>query len=194
MKAAVFLDRDGVLVEDIDLTADAERMRLIPGAADGMRALQRAGLHLVLVTNQTVVARGLATEKEVEGLHERLDSMLVAAGGPALDAAYFCPHHPEATLERYRAVCDCRKPRPGLLRRAASDHDLDLARSFLVGDRMTDIAAGAAAGCRTVLVESGRHEDPSIVTVEPLPDALRPDHVSPDLAAAAEWIVGETSE
>jgi D-glycero-D-manno-heptose 1,7-bisphosphate phosphatase len=118
-------------------------------------------------------------------------SLLEAAGAPPLDAVYFCPHHPEATLPEYRVICDCRKPRPGLLLRAAGEHGLDLGASFMVGDRLTDIAAGAAAACRTVLVQTGRHAEPPIVAAEPPAAPCRPDHTCPDLPAAAAWILGE---
>ena len=120
---------------------------------------------------------------------EAMESLLKTAGAPRLDGIYFCPHHPNATLATYRSDCDCRKPRAGLFLRAARELDLDLSRSFAVGDRLTDIIAGARAGCRTVLVETGKHLDPAIETVEPLDTAVRADYTCADLAAAASWIL-----
>lgn len=191
---AVFVDRDGVLIEDVDLLARPDQVRLIDGAAEALSALKSGGFRLIMATNQPVVARGLATLQQVEEVHRELDRLLVAEGTPPLDASYVCPHHPNATLPNYRAQCDCRKPRPGLLLKAAREHRLDLASSFLVGDRITDIGAGKAAGCHTIMVRTGRHESPPIVTVDPLDPDLRPDHECADLREAADHILTEERE
>jgi D-glycero-D-manno-heptose 1,7-bisphosphate phosphatase len=188
-QAAVFLDRDGVLIEDRILLVRPEEIHVLAGVPAALRALKQAGFLLIVVSNQAVVARGMISEAELELIHAEMQRLLEAAGAPRLDAVYSCPHHPEVTLREYRVACQCRKPRPGSLLRAAREHGLDLPSCFMVGDRMTDIAAGSRAGCRTVLVESPRHLDPPIVTVEPLDDSCRPDHRCPDLAAAAEWIL-----
>lgn len=190
MSAAVFLDRDGVLVEDRGLLTQAEEFRVLPGVPTALARLARAGYALVVVSNQAVVARGLASEAEVRRLNQDLAERLAALGAPRLAGWYFCPHHPHAELAAYRVVCDCRKPRPGLLREAARDLHLELTSSFMVGDRMTDVAAGARAGCRTVLVQTGQHTAPPIETADPLDPALEPDHTCPDLPAAADWILG----
>lgn len=194
MTSAVFIDRDGVLVEDIGPLTDSANLSLINGAAQALGMLHEAGFFLVLASNQTVIARGLATEEDVRMLNLRLDALLRAAGGVTLDAHYFCPHHPEATVPRYRVVCDCRKPRPGLLHDAAREHDLKLSDSFMIGDRLTDVAAGTAAGCQTVLVHSGRHKDPPIITLEPVATNLQPTHVATDLRMAAEWVIRESGQ
>jgi D-glycero-D-manno-heptose 1,7-bisphosphate phosphatase len=198
-RAAVFLDRDGVLVEDRGLLVDPAGIQILPGVPAALRKLKEAGFFLAVVSNQAVVARGLISLRDLDALNTRIRGLLQAAGAPPLDAAYFCPHHPEAALPQYRVVCDCRKPRPGSLLRAAREHGLDLAASFMIGDRMTDIAAGAAAGCRTVLLETGQHDAPPIVTaLTPFPspggrgeDVCRPNHTCADLPAAAAWILGE---
>jgi D-glycero-D-manno-heptose 1,7-bisphosphate phosphatase len=127
----------------------------------------------------------------VRRLNQQLEGMLVAAGAPRLDGWYCCPHHPSATLPVYRVDCACRKPRPGMLLQAARELSLDLGASFMVGDRLTDVAAGFRAGCHTVLVETGRHTAPPIETAEPVDPGLRPDAVCADLAAAADWILGK---
>jgi D-glycero-D-manno-heptose 1,7-bisphosphate phosphatase len=188
-QAAVFLDRDGVLIEDRILLVRREEIRVLAGVPQALQALKQAGFLLIVVSNQAVVARGMITEAELDLLHAEMQRLLEEAGSPRLDAVYSCPHHPEATLPEYRTACQCRKPRPGSLLRAAGEHGLDLPSSFMVGDRMTDIVAGSRAGCRTVLIESPQHLDPPIVTVEPLDDSCRPDYRCPDLAAAAAWIL-----
>lgn len=189
LRAAVFLDRDGVLIEDTGFLADASQIRILEGVGPALWRLREAGFLLIVVTNQSAVARGLVSEPALEAIHAEMRRQIELAGGPPLDAIYYCPHHPEATLPEYRAACDCRKPGPGLLTQAASALDIDLERSFLLGDRMTDVAAGARAGCRTVLVQSPRTADPPIVTVEPLESGLAPDHTCADLPAAVDWIL-----
>jgi D-glycero-D-manno-heptose 1,7-bisphosphate phosphatase len=193
-RPAVFLDRDGVLLEDAGILTDPAGIRILPGVPEALARLSRAGLALVVVTNQAAVARGLLTEEALGEIHARMAALLSSRGAPPLDGVYACPHHPEATLPAYRADCACRKPRPGLLIRAAADLGLDLGRSFLVGDRPSDIAAGRAAGCRTVLVETGRHGDPPIRSSEPFDPGVAADHRCPDLAAAADWIVARVEE
>jgi D-glycero-D-manno-heptose 1,7-bisphosphate phosphatase len=193
MQAAVFLDRDGVLIEDVDRLVSPDQVRLLPGAADAVARLKDAGLALVLVTNQPVVARGLCTLEDVDRVHDELDRRLELAGGSALDARYVCPHHPDADDPRWREACDCRKPRPGMLQRAARELRLDLDRSYMVGDRPSDVAAGIAAGCTTLQVLSGRHADPPIVSPEPFDAQAEPAATVADAAAAADWILARGS-
>lgn len=188
-RAAVFLDRDGVLVEDGGYLVDAAEIRVLEGVPEALAALAASGRALVVVTNQTVVSRGLATEDDVTRLNAEIEARLRAAGAPPLEGFYVCPHHPSATVPAFRADCDCRKPRPGLLLRAASELGLDLGASVLVGDRRTDVTAGALAGCATVLVRTGAHEDPPIETTLELERPVEPDHVCDDLPAAARWIL-----
>jgi len=190
-QSAVFLDRDGVLVEDVGLLTEPAQVRLEADVPDALRRLHHAGFALIAVTNQTVVSRGRATIDEVAAVHAHIDRLIQEAGGPALDAWYVCPHHPEATVAAYRVECECRKPRPGLLRTAATDHRLDLRRSFMVGDRITDVVAGHAAGCTTIQLRRGAYEAPPIVVVDPLPP-IEPDHGCDDLGQAADWIVAMT--
>lgn len=187
MRRAVFLDRDGVLVPDLGVSDPRCLPDPFPGVAAALGRLREGGWMTVVVTNQTGVARGLCRERDVTEAHAQLDRKLSEAGG-GIDAFEVCFHHPEATDLAYRVGCDCRKPRPGLLLAAASRFDIDLAASFLVGDRPTDIEAGARAGCGTVQVRSGRSADRRIVTPdEPLDVA--PDAVVDDLPAAVEWIL-----
>ena len=187
--AAVFLDRDGVLVEDIGAHADPTRFRLLDDVPDALTRLAAAGYVLVVISNQTVVARGLANESEVDAANAELDRKIVASGGRAPDRHYYCPHHPKATVEAYRVNCDCRKPAPGLLIRAAADLRIRLDASFMIGDRITDVAAGRSVGCRTILVRTGRHDDPPIVTSVPLPSDVAADHVADGLSTAVDWLL-----
>ncbi|MBM3979152.1 MAG: HAD family hydrolase [Planctomycetes bacterium] len=147
-REAVFFDRDGTLIEEAHYLADPDCVRLIPGAADAVRALNAAGALVIVVTNQSGVARGYFPESRVDEVHERL-SRLLAEFGAKVDAYYYCPHH-ETT-----GSCDCRKPKPGMLLTAARDFDIDLARSWMIGDKACDAGAGVAAGCRTLLVRTG---------------------------------------
>lgn len=153
-RPAVFLDRDGVLIEDAHYVGTTDRVRLIPGAADAVAALNRAGWAVVVVTNQAGVAKGRFPPAAVDAVHAYVAAQL-ATHAARIDGFYHCPHHPDGDVAEFRARCGCRKPAPGMLRAAAADLGLDLARSWMVGDRETDLAAGAAAGCRTVLVRTG---------------------------------------
>ena len=189
MNRAVFLDRDGVLIEDVDLLIRADRVKILPQVPRALNVMRDAGFELVVVSNQTVVARGLATEADVRAINARLQEMLLHQNSPSIHGWYFCPHHPNATLPSYRLACECRKPRPGLFMQAARELSIDLSKSFTVGDRLTDIVAGTKAGTRTVLVETGLHSAPPIQTVEPIDSLVRPDYICSDLLAAADWIL-----
>lgn len=188
LRRAVFLDRDGVILEDRGACWRPDDARIYPYAPDALARLRRAGFALVVVTNQPVVARGLATLDDVAALHAWLNAAL-APRGARIDHFECCPHHPEATLPAWRVDCACRKPRPGMILRAARALGLDLAASELIGDRRTDIAAGLAAGCTTTLVTTGAHDAPRIVTPEPDRDAP-PHRVAPTLVEAVDAILG----
>jgi D,D-heptose 1,7-bisphosphate phosphatase len=159
MLPAAFLDRDGVLNElvwfeeagIVDSPFHEDQVRLIEGAADGVRRLRELGLPVFVVSNQPGIAKGHFGPDRLRRITQRLLDLL-AERGASLDGVYYCLHHPRARVPQLRAVCDCRKPRPGLLTRAAAEHDLDLAHSIMVGDALTDVEAGLAAGCRTVLI------------------------------------------
>jgi len=149
-EAAVFLDRDGVIVEDPGHLHRPEDLRVLPGAVESIRELRRAGFKVIVVTNQSAVARGLLTEQDLAALHASMAEQL-ARGGAMLHDILYCPHHPEG-LGAYAIACECRKPAPGMLLAAQARHGLDLARSFLVGDQLSDVAAAHRAGCRPILV------------------------------------------
>ena len=185
-RPAVFLDRDGTMIGEVDYLRSVEQLRLLPGVAGAVRRLNEAGFAVVVTTNQSGVARGLLTEGDLDRIHEQLRQRLVRRGA-RLDGLYYCPHHPEAKVARYRRECGCRKPSPEMLQRAAAELDLDLKQSFAVGDSERDVEAGRRAGCRTVLVRTGYGKRAEAG----LGEADRPDHIADDLASAVEWVLGE---
>ncbi|MBI3491177.1 MAG: HAD family hydrolase [Acidobacteria bacterium] len=181
---AVFLDRDGTLIEDVGYLDRLDKIAWYPWTIDAVRALNRAGLPVVVVTNQAGVARGFFDETFVDETHRHLSAAL-AAGGARIDAYYYCPHHPDGKVEAYARRCDCRKPATGLVYRAARDLGLDPARSFVVGDTWLDVGLGRAVGARSILVRTGggaRWE------ARPQP-TLTADAIVDNLAAAASWIL-----
>jgi D-glycero-D-manno-heptose 1,7-bisphosphate phosphatase len=185
---AVFLDRDGVLIEDRSVLLAPDAIAVVPGTPQALRRLADAGYLLIVVSNQTVVARGLLTVDGVRALERVVEARLRDAGAPGMDGFYFCPHHPSADLPGYRRDCTCRKPAPGLLLEASRAHGIDLASSFMIGDRASDIAAGRCAGCHTIQVASGKHLDPPIEVSGGFV-AVPPDFACADLAAAADFIL-----
>lgn len=155
-KAAVFLDRDGTIIEDADYLVHPDQTRLIPGAAAALRRLNDLRIPVVIVTNQSAVARGLASETDVAAVNQRLRDLLAAVGAH-FDGVYYCPHHPDIGEPPYRRACDCRKPLPGLLQRAARELGLNLAASAMIGDNLRDLEAGAAAGCAMLMLVRTGH-------------------------------------
>ena len=154
MNRAVFLDRDGTLNREVDFLADPAQLELLPGVAEGLARLAEDQWRLCVVTNQSGVARGLVSEADLAEIHTRLRKLL-SRKGAHLDWIGHCPHHPDHGPAGLRRVCDCRKPEPGLLQRAAVELDIDLTRSWMVGDSARDLEAGRAAGCQSILVGTG---------------------------------------
>ena len=184
MRPAVFLDRDGTIIEESGYLDRLERLVFFPFSVDAVRVLNRSGFAVVVVTNQAGIARGIVRESFVAEAHRHITERL-EAGGAHIDAFYFCPHYPTGVVEEYRQACDCRKPQAGLLRRAAVDLDLDLSRSFVVGDRWHDLAAGQAVGARGVLVRTGLGSKD-----EAAPDAaVTPAAIVDTVMDAAAWIL-----
>jgi D-glycero-D-manno-heptose 1,7-bisphosphate phosphatase len=179
--AAAFIDRDGVINVERNYVHRPDQFELLPGAIDGMLRLRQAGYKLIVITNQAGIARGYYTEKDLQQLNAYMRHLLSSAG-VILDGIYYCPHHPEG-IGIYRRHCNCRKPAPGMLLQAALDLNLDLPASVLIGDTVSDIAAGRAANVKScVLVKSG-HEQADT-------DALKADYCAKDLDEAARWITG----
>lgn len=158
---AVFIDRDGTLVHPRHYPSRPDDLRLYDGITPGLRDLQKAGFRLVVITNQSGIARGYFTEEDLQRMHDYLSSTLESEG-VRLDAIYYCPHHTAGIIPELAIACDCRKPRPGLLLRAAADLDLELGRCWFMGDILDDVEAGNRAGCRTILVDLGTEQAPSL--------------------------------
>lgn len=170
MRRAVFLDRDGTIIVDEGYLADASLVRFVPGALDALRAFRDDGMMLVVVSNQSGIPRGLITPAQHAEVDARVKALLAAEGVP-LDAAYYCAHLPSDG-------CACRKPRPGMIEQAAREHGIDPASSWMVGDKLSDVAAGRAAGCITALLGHGKDRD----AAEPNPDT-EPHHRGDDWPA-----------
>jgi D-glycero-D-manno-heptose 1,7-bisphosphate phosphatase len=181
LQPAIFLDRDGTLNEDLGYTYQVERLRLLPGVVAGLTQLAALGFRLVIVTNQSGIARGRFTEDDMRRFNSALCGRLAEAG-IEIAAVYHSPYHPTEGVGRYRRESECRKPRPGMLLAAARDLACDLARSYAIGDKISDVAAGRAAGCRTILVQTGKggRGEPEL--------SAQPDAVARDLAHAAQLI------
>jgi D,D-heptose 1,7-bisphosphate phosphatase len=178
MTKAVFLDRDKTVIADMEFSVNRARLRPLPGALKALRRLQEAGYLLIIVTNQSGVARGRFSEESLRRFHEHLLRRFERSGVRCA-GIYYCPHYASGKVAEYSIACDCRKPLPGLLLRAADELGVDLKRSWMVGDRPADIGAGRAAGCRTIRVGDAEwaESDP------------RADFERPDLARAAETIL-----
>jgi D,D-heptose 1,7-bisphosphate phosphatase len=157
-KRTVFLDKDGTLVDDIPYNVDPDLVRLAPEVLKGLELLTAAGYRLIVITNQSGVARGMFAESDLSVVEERLCELL-GARNVSLSGFYYCPHHPEGVVSAYAVACNCRKPEPGLLLRAAHEHSIDLASAWLIGDILNDIEAGRKAGVRTVLLDNGNETD-----------------------------------
>ena len=208
---AVFLDRDGTINEEVGYLDRMEKLQLIPGAAEANRLINKSGMKAVIVTNQSGVARGVFDEAFVEKTHTHLRDILRAEGA-LIDAFYFCPHHPTDGRVEYLKICDCRKPAPGMLLRAAEELRIDPLRSYMVGDTLKDIEAGARAGAQGILVRTGfgkeaaaelgpdeelrkngdtmRHHVPiEKAGVQGETGIVRPVHIAGNLLAGVQWIL-----
>jgi D-glycero-D-manno-heptose 1,7-bisphosphate phosphatase len=183
-RPAVFADRDGTLIRDIGYLRYPREVDLFPWTVDAVRALNQAGLPIVVITNQSGVARGMMTEAMVDDVHRHL-SQLVGGGSARIDAYYYCPHHPDGAVAPYAQACACRKPGCGLIDRAAADLGLDPGASFVVGDKWIDVGAARAAGARALLVRTGAGAEQER---EP-PADLTADAVVDNFIEAASWIL-----
>lgn len=183
-RRAVFLDRDGTLIEEVGYLDRLDRIELYAWSSEAVRLLSRAGFAVVVVTNQAGVARGYFDEDFVSRANREVARRLTE-GQAHVDGWYYCPHHPEGTVTEYRKVCDCRKPRPGMLHAAARDLSIDLPRSFVVGDRWLDVALAQAVGASGVLVRTGYG---SSQEAEPM-EGVDASAVTANLMEAVSWIL-----
>lgn len=184
---AVFLDRDGTINEEVGYLSDPAHIALIPGAAEALIRLNSAGFKLVVVSNQSGIARGYFSEDDLAAVNGELDRQLVLAG-VTIDGYYHCPHHP---LHGKGVDCDCRKPGTGMAVRAAAEHGIDISRSYFVGDKASDIELGLNSGGKSVLVLTGYGREARKVLEE---KGLAPDMIVPGLSEAAGWILQDSKE
>jgi D-glycero-D-manno-heptose 1,7-bisphosphate phosphatase len=188
---AIFLDRDGVInkvvyhqdIGLLDSPFTLEQFKLLPGAAKAVRLINRMGFKAVLVSNQPGVAKGHFDLDVLEKMEKKMKKAL-AKGDALLDEIYYCPHHPKEGKGKYKRVCNCRKPKPGLLLKAAKDMDIDLKRSYMVGDSISDIQAGEKTGCTTILIGNHKCDLCKLLTKE----KVKPDYIVSDLYNAIKLI------
>lgn len=180
MNNAIFLDRDGVIVEDSGYVHRKDQLKLIPGSAEAIKLLNKNNFLVVIVTNQAGVAKGYFTENDVVLFNDLMKEKL-REHDAYIDTIYYCPHHPEAKIEKYKINCNCRKPKPGMLEEAERKFDIDLEQSFIIGDRLSDIDTGKCIGCKAIMVLTGYGKD------EPKNDRI--DYIAQNLYDAVEHIL-----
>ena len=188
MRRAVFLDRDGTMIHEAGYLGRLDDLRWFPWTLDAIRLLKRAGFIVCVTTNQGGIGLGLYTEAFLGELHERMAATLDAAGAH-VDGWFYCPHHPSAIVDGLRLDCDCRKPRPGMIRQAVQRLAIDPTRSFVVGDKLADVGLASSVGARGILVRTGYGDDVVRAHGGNVPGAA---HVAGDLMAAVGWILAAT--
>lgn len=174
MNRAIFLDRDGTIIEERGYICDLSQSEIFPFAAEAVRLMKKNGFRVMGITNQSSIARGICTVSQVEGIHREITDFLAAAGA-VMDRFYYCPYHVDGVVAKYRKKSDLRKPSPGMILQGAKDFDIDLSRSYMMGDDLIDIEAGKNAGCRTVLVLTGKGRE--------MKEKLAERNIKPDLIA-----------
>lgn len=187
MGRAVFLDRDGVVNENVHLLHKKRDIKILAGVSEAIKILNDAGFLVIIVSNQPVVARGLIKEDYVIEINNEIARLIFKEGGGKIDRFYFCPHHPNANLKKYRKICKCRKPSPGMLKKAKGEFSLDMKKSYMVGDMPSDITAGNRAGCKTVLINSKNNY--KIIETKMWFKKIEPDYIFNSLFEAVKFIV-----
>ena len=187
MRPAVFLDRDGTMVRDVGYLSRLEDLHWFPYTVDAVRLLNRAGFLVFVTTNQGGIGLGFYPEAFVQRTHQEMAAFITAGGG-RVDGWFYCPHHPRATIDALRVTCDCRKPEPGMVRQAQQQFAIDLAHSFVVGDKAGDLGLARSVGARGVLVRTGYGE---LELARMSGGASYASHVCADLAEATSWILGQ---
>jgi D-glycero-D-manno-heptose 1,7-bisphosphate phosphatase len=185
VKPAVFLDRDGTMIHDVGYLRRIEEVRWFASTVDAIRLLNRAGFLVCVTTNQSGIGRGHYTEEDLREIHARMAADL-AASGARIDGWFYCPHHPDAEVEAYRMVCECRKPRPGMIQQAAQAWAIDLPRSFVIGDKLLDVGLATEAGARGILVRTGYGAQIERDHAGLVPGA---DFIAADLMEATSWLL-----
>jgi len=164
MQKAIFFDRDGVIIDDVHLLTKISQVKISNKVIDAFTMLKEMNYLLIVVSNQTVIARGISTYDEVDIIHDFINDVLINKTSSRIEKFYYCPHHPEATVEKYKTNCMCRKPKSGMLYDAAKEFSIDLNHSWMIGDRISDIIAGHNAGCKTINLLTGAHNAKPIIS------------------------------
>jgi len=191
--AAVFLDRDGVINEEVGYLDNLDKLKVIPCAYEAIKLINDSGMKAVVVSNQSGVAREMITEEFVKKTNDYLQNIL-RKQGVYIDSFYYCPHHPTEGKEPYRQICDCRKPAPGMFLTAARDLNISLELSYMIGDRFLDMEAAKKVGIKGVLVRTGygnellQDDGPNIETTK-----AKPDYIAKDILDAVKWILSQVS-
>ncbi len=191
LRPAVFLDRDGTINEQMGYINHISRFQLLPGVGAAIARLNAQEMPVVVVTNQSGLARGYFPAALLEAVHEKMFRQLAEAGAH-IDGLYLCPHHPEAKEARYRQACDCRKPKTGMLEQAARELGLDLPRSYVIGDRWSDLRCGDAVGASTILVRTGYGRGDACY-IGPT-QTVQPDFIAEDLCEAVDWLLAREAD
>ncbi|MBW1972656.1 MAG: D,D-heptose 1,7-bisphosphate phosphatase [Deltaproteobacteria bacterium] len=188
-KKAVFIDRDGTLSKEVGYVNHVDRFHLIEKSAEAIKLLNESDLLAIVVTNQAGVARGYFPEWVVDKIHQKMHALLKEKGA-YLNAVYYCPHHPQAKIERYRKNCPCRKPKTGMLKKAAKELNIDLDKSYIIGDKYSDIDFGKRVGATTIMVKTGYGKG-EILFYESIwqKSPPKPDFVADNLFYAVKWIL-----
>ena len=182
MERAVFLDRDGTIIEDVGYLNECSKIKFLPRVSKAIKLLNKNRFKVIVVTNQSGVARGYFTEETVKEINQNIQELL-AKQGAFIDKIYYCPHHLEGTIEEYRKDCLCRKPNPGMIEKAAHEFGIDLKNSFVIGDKRSDVEAGHRVGCKTIFLR----RDSSLDKEREI--TLMSNHIDTDLYEAARWLV-----
>jgi len=204
---AVFLDRDGTITPEVGYIIDPDKLEILPGAADAIKKLSAAGFKVIVITNQSAVARGMMNISALEKINGRLCSLLEEQGA-RIDGLYYCPHHPTEGNKEYTRPCDCRKPAPGMFIKAAKEHRIDLSKSYIIGDKLSDISMAPALKAKGILVKTGYGESElesfsssagfhmnsrrrlELASISP---SVKPDFIATDIFDAVDWIIAKMS-
>jgi D-glycero-D-manno-heptose 1,7-bisphosphate phosphatase len=187
MNKAVFLDKDGTLVKNVPYNIDEQKIVLLPRVGEGLELLSSLGYKLIIISNQSGIARGYFEEEALQKVYQKLQE-LIAPYGVSFDGFYYCPHHPESTIAQYKKKCLCRKPLPGLFYQASKRYFIDLSKSFVIGDILDDCEAGRRVGCQTILIDNGNE------TEWQLEIERTPHNIASNFLEAAEMIRNQTKK
>lgn len=189
-RSAVFLDRDGTLIEEANYLKNLEDLKIIKGTPEAVKKLNKNGILAIMVTNQSGVARGYFDEDNVKFLNKSLNSLL-KKDGAYLDGFYYCPHHIKGIIDEYAKECDCRKPKAGLIQQALQDfREIDLKKSYVIGDKLCDIELAKNAGCRGILVKTGYGSQ----LAEEVQNSIKPDFIAETIEEAVNWLLQDLNQ